>query len=70
MKGKSDNIHQIWYRSKHLEMFRAIGEKVGKHCIECAFLEGCYDCRVAALGQGGYFFDGDGERPYTSFANE
>jgi len=59
MKEKSDSLNHIWYHSKHLAMFRSVGEKVGEPCKGCNYLSGCYGCRAVVLGEGGDFFGGD-----------
>lgn len=61
MKERADNLYQLWYQSKYLDMFRSIGDKIGEPCAQCDYLLGCYGCRAVVLGQGGDFFDGDKE---------
>ena len=67
MKERADNLYQLWYQSKYLDMFRSIGDKIGEPCAQCDYLLGCYGCRAVVLGQGGDFFDGDKECSGTHY---
>jgi len=64
MKEKPMNLHDnslkhFWENSKHLAMFRSLGESISAPCSDCSYLHGCYSCRAVVLPTEGCFFSGD-----------